>query len=249
MIEYEHGVAIPGEILPKSAWTQTAFKRFPARGPLDWSAIFGREAPIALDLGCGNGRFTLASALARPEIDHFAIDLLPVVIRYATRRANQRGISNARFGVKDAESFLHDYVPEGSAREIHIYHPQPFHDARRAHLRLLTPQFMADVTRTLAVGGRFVIQSDNPEYWNYLRTLVPCFLEFHERIEPWPEAPHGRTRREIVARARGLAIFRGEAIKTTDASDAELIKRASKLPLPKFRTQGPWLDLDQDEDG
>src|SRR3712207_9329186 len=78
-IESEFGVPIPGRILPESEWARTAIKRLPPPGPLDWAAIFGRTAPVVLELGCGNGRFTLLSALARPETDHVAIDVLPVV--------------------------------------------------------------------------------------------------------------------------------------------------------------------------
>ncbi len=84
-IEYELGVAIPGRILHQAQWVRTAIKRLPPSGTLDWQAIFGRTAPVVLDLGCGNGRFTLLSAVNRPEFDHFSIDILPVVIRYATR--------------------------------------------------------------------------------------------------------------------------------------------------------------------
>jgi hypothetical protein len=62
--------------------------------------LFGRHAPLIVDLGCGNGRFLLASALARPECDHIGIDILPMVLRYATRRGNQRGLSNLRFAAK-----------------------------------------------------------------------------------------------------------------------------------------------------
>src|SRR5690348_14974499 len=88
-VELELGtdVPIPGAILPEADWARTAIKRLPPPGPLDWSAVFGREAPVVLELGCGNGRYTLLSALARPERNHFALDILPVVIRYATRRA------------------------------------------------------------------------------------------------------------------------------------------------------------------
>src|SRR6201991_472465 len=124
-IETEFGVPIPGRILPESEWARTAVKRLPESGPLDWQAIFGRDAPVILDLGCGNGRYTLVSALARPELNHFAIDLLPVVIRYATRRANQRGLHNVRFAVKDAQAFLARYVADSSVAEVHVYHPQP----------------------------------------------------------------------------------------------------------------------------
>src|SRR3954471_11883674 len=123
--ESEFGVPIPGRILPETEWAKTGIKRLPPPGPLDWAAIFGRVAPVVLELGCGNGRYTLLSALNRPGVDHFATDLLPVVIRYATRRGNQRGLHNVRFAVRDAETFMGEYVREGSVQEVHLYHPQP----------------------------------------------------------------------------------------------------------------------------
>ncbi|MGE3819401.1 MAG: tRNA (guanine-N7)-methyltransferase, partial [Isosphaeraceae bacterium] len=89
-VESEFGVPIPGVILPEADWARTAVKRLPPEGPLDWPSLFGRNAPVVLELGCGNARYTLMSALARPELDHVAVDVLPVVIRYATRRGNQR---------------------------------------------------------------------------------------------------------------------------------------------------------------
>jgi tRNA (guanine-N7-)-methyltransferase len=246
-VEYEHGVPIPGRILPQSAWAKTAVKRLPAPGPLDWAAIFERTAPVVLDLGCGNGRFTLSSALSRPDHDHFAIDVLPVVIRYATRRANQRGLSNVRFAVKDVQTFLRSYVGEGTIAEIHLYHPQPYPDHRKAHLRVLTPRVLADVHGALAAGGKFVIQTDNPDYWRYIRKMLPSFFDFRPHLGPWPDAPAGRTRREIVALGRGLKIFRGVATRRDELSREAASALADALPLPVFRTRGPWCDLDRQD--
>jgi tRNA (guanine-N7-)-methyltransferase len=244
MIEEEFGVPIPGQILPADRWSRTAVKRLPPPGPLDWAALFGRVAPVVLELGCGNGRYTLQSAIARPEVDHFASDILPVVIRYATRRANQRGLHNVRFAVKDAQTLMEAYVGASSVDEVHLYHPQPYHDPRKAHLRLVTPRFLADVHRALLPGGLFVIQTDNPDYWSYMTRLLPVFFEFREQPGPWPDAPRGRSRREILARSRGLVIFRGEGLRRDDLSPVEAIARAEALPRPTFRSRGPWCDLD-----
>ena len=246
-VEHEFGVPIPGRILPEPEWTRTALKKFPPP-PLNWEAVFGRNAPIVLDLGCGNGRYTLLSALARPELDHFASDLLPVVIRYATRRANQRGLSNVRFAVKDAQTLLRDYVPAGSVAEIHLYHPQPFHDPRQAHFRLVTPKFLANVHRALQSHGLFVIQTDNPDYWAYITKIVPVFFEFREQAGPWPDAPEGRSRREILARSRNLKIFRGFGLRRDDLAAAEALAAAEELPQPTFRSHGPWCELDRVEE-
>ena len=161
-IEREFGVPVPGEIQPMALWTNTALKTLPPPGPLDFQAIFGRDAPVMLDIGCGNARSTLASAVWRPLVDHLSTDVLPVVIRYATRRANQRGLANVKFAVIGGRELLADYIAPQSVAEIHVYHPQPFYDPKLIHKRLITPEFVALVHRSLAPGGLFVLQTDSP---------------------------------------------------------------------------------------
>jgi tRNA (guanine-N7-)-methyltransferase len=231
--ETDFGVPIPGEILPPQRWARTAIKKLPARGPFDFAEIFGRRAPVILDLGCGNGRFLLSSALARPECDHVGLDILPVVIRYATRRANQRGLSNARLIVCGGHEFLAEYVAPGSIAEIHLYHPQPYKEEDNAFKRLITPEFLALAHRGLSAGGTFVVQTDNRPYWNYIRQNGPAFFEFHEQRQPWPDAPRGRTRREIYALRKGLPVFRGWGTKR-ELSEDEVASLLKTLPGPEF---------------
>src|SRR5947209_2859745 len=170
-IEREFGVPFAGDILEPSQWTNTALKKLPADGPLDLAALFGRTAPLVVDLGCGNGRFLLGSAVWRPDHDHLGADVLPVVIRYATRRGNQRGLTNLRFAVVDAQRLVRELLPPGSVSEVHCYHPQPFYDPRDAHRRLVTPDFLARVHQALVPGGLFFVQTDNPGYWRYIRCV------------------------------------------------------------------------------
>src|SRR5262245_60753883 len=120
-IEREFGVPVAGEIREPSQWTQTSLKKLPAEGFVNWETVFGRLAPVVLDLGCGNGRFLLGSAVWRPDHDHLGMDVLPVVLRYAVRRGNQRGLSNLRFALAEAREFLRRYVPPASVSEIHCY--------------------------------------------------------------------------------------------------------------------------------
>src|SRR5438067_13784382 len=176
-IEREFGVPVAGEILDPSRWTQTALKKLPAEGRLDLDTLFGRRAPLVLDLGCGNGRFLIGSAVWRPDHDHLGIDLLPVVIRYATRRGNQRGLSNIRFAVVDGMTLVERFLPAASAAEIHCYHPQPFYDPAQVHRRLITPAFLSLVHRALVPDGLFFVQTDNHGYWRYIRQVAPVFFE------------------------------------------------------------------------
>jgi len=242
-IEREFGVPIAGEILDPALWTQTALKRL-AEGRLSWENLFGQRAPVIVDLGCGNGRFLLGSSVWRPDHDHLGVDILPVVIRYATRRGNQRGLKNLRFAVCGGREFLERHVEPGSVTEIHCYHPQPFYDPAQVHRRLITPEFLALVHRSLVPGGLFFVQTDNPGYWRYMREVVPVFFEFEERSGPWPDGPKGRTRREIIALRRSLPVFRGRGKARVGLGVTEALRLADALPLPVFDADRRLRELD-----
>jgi tRNA (guanine-N7-)-methyltransferase len=234
IVEREFGVPFAGKILESSQWAKTALKKLPAEGPLDLAALFGRSVPLVVDLGCGNGRHLLSSAVARPEYDHIGIDILPMVLRYATRRANQRGLHNIRLAAIDAQTFVGKYLSPHSVREIHCYHPQPYHDHREAQKRLLTPIFLAQVVSVLQPIGSFYLQTDNNPYWEYLTSILPNFFEFTEQKGPWPDAPQGRTRREIMAIKRRYRMYRGWGTVHTDLAADAAAELAQSLPLPTF---------------
>jgi tRNA (guanine-N7-)-methyltransferase len=242
--EMEFGIPIPGTILPPESWAKTALKKIP-EGPLDWQVLFGRSAPIVIDIGCGNGRSMLTSAVARPEMDHLGVDILPVVIRYATRRGNQRGLANTRWAVIGGRELLKHHIPSQSVSEIHCYHPQPYYRQDQVGLRLITPEFLALIHRALISGGRLVLQTDHPSYWQYMVQIVPLFFDFAERSQPWPHAAKGITRREIIARRQGLRIFRGEGTARTDLDYTAAVSLAELLPLPTFNADRRLQNLDE----
>ena len=245
--EREFGVPIAGEILDETEWTRTALKELPPR-LIDWELLFGRRAPVVLDLGCGNARFLIGSAVWRRAYDHLGVDILPVVIRYATRRGNQRGLSNIRFAVIGGRELLETHIAPASVAEIHCYHPQPYYDAALVCRRLITPEFLALVHRALAPDGLFFLQTDNPGYWRYMRQVVPVFFDFEERATPWSDAPKGRTRREIIALREGLPVFRGSGRPRSGLSAAEALRLAESLPPPVFNADRNLQKLDRLEE-
>lgn len=233
-IEYEFGVPFAGVILPQEQWAKTALKSLPSSGPLDFVELFGRDAPRVLDIGCGNGRFLIASAVRRPDVDHIGIDSLPMVIRYATRRANMRGLTNCRLAVCDGQRFLSRMCAADSLDEIHAYHPQPFADRAAHGSRLFDHEFLWLLGKSLRGGGRLYVQTDNLAYWNYLQQVLPSICNWQIQEGVWPEDPQGRSRREIVALNKGLTVYRGWGTRLDSLEAAAFQARCQDLPQPAF---------------
>jgi len=237
--EWELRVAIPGRILPEQQWSEVAKEAALPGGAIHAAdlAAPGLQGPVVVDLGCGNGRFTLLSALARPNLPHVAIDNDPMHLRYLRRRLRQRGVANVRLYIGDAGELLARLEP-GTAREIHAYHPQPWHEPGLTHRRLFQPPFQLDAHRALIEGGTLCVQTDSKPYSNYLRGTLPFLFEMRELAErdAWPDGlgkPRGR--RELVALEQGLTLWRCVCVKRPFSAD-EAAARAAKLPVPDFKS-------------
>jgi tRNA (guanine-N7-)-methyltransferase len=228
--ESEFGVPIPGRVLPGDQWTKTGY-RDPGK-PFDWDSVFGRSTFRVVDLGCGNGRYLIGSALARPNRDHLGVDFVQVAIDHAAHRANKRGLRNVRFVTGDANLWIFERLVPDSVDELHIYHPQPYYEVADIQQRLLTPEFLERSWSVLRRDGILVLQTDNKSYWTYLLKAVAKHFEPEIVPGPWPDAPRGRTRREIVARHKGLAVWRMVARRRE-------VPQAIEIPRPDFDANRP----------
>ncbi|MBI5756962.1 MAG: hypothetical protein HZA46_00425 [Planctomycetales bacterium] len=121
---------------------------------------------------------------------------------------------------------------------------QPYYTPEEYHKRLITPEFLALVHRSLIPEGQFFIQTDNPNYWRYIQDVAPHFFHFEERMSCWPDAPRGRTRREIIAIRYGFTIFRGFGRPMPGLDNCELDELSKSLPQPVFSADRSSSDLD-----
>jgi tRNA (guanine-N7-)-methyltransferase len=232
----EFGVPFPGRTVPRESWTKTGFRD--AGGAFDWAAVFGRDGARVVDLGCGNGRYLIGSALDHPELLHVGIDLVQVTIDYGAQRANRRGLTNVRFVVGDAATWMFERLAKSSLDEVHIYHPQPYYEPDQTGERLLTPKFLERTWNVVRPGGLLVLQTDNKAYWNYLQAAVAKYFEPAELKGPWPDAPRGRTRREIQARMKGLVVWRMQARRRDTPLSITISAPDFDANRPRFRRRG-----------
>jgi tRNA (guanine-N7-)-methyltransferase len=134
-------------------------ERFPAPTA---EALFGRAAPLALDLGCSTGEFLCALAAREPDVCFLGIDLARKPLEHAVANAVARGLDNIRFIQADLRLVVPRIPPESVAR-IYLHFPVPFQTTGRRKHRTYAPEQLDTLRRPLAPGGRLSLMSDNPE--------------------------------------------------------------------------------------
>jgi tRNA (guanine-N7-)-methyltransferase len=140
--------------------------------PLDWSEVFGRAAAVEIEIGIGKGRFLLAAAEARPEVDHLGVEWANKYLRIAEHRAARRELENVRFVRTDAKDFVRRLVPAGSIDAYYVFYPDPWPKKRHHKRRFFVPDTVADLARTLRPGGWLHAATDHAEYWEAIEAAL-----------------------------------------------------------------------------
>ncbi len=147
----------------------------PATGPsLQTSDIFGRDAPVILDVGFGGGEATIAMAMADPGRDVIAIEVHTPGISNVLDAIHRQRMSNVRVVDGDVQEFI-DRLPAGLLDEVRIYFPDPWPKMSQRRRRLVQTGFIARVIDRLAVGGRIHLATDIADYAAQMYTVCDAF--------------------------------------------------------------------------
>lgn len=144
-------------------------------GPLDWPAVFGRTAPLTVEIGFGNGAHLAARAAAEPERDFIGIEVHPPGVGALLLAAAAAGLGNLRVIRGDAVEALGSAFAPDSLDEVQILFPDPWHKKRHHKRRLLQPPFVALLASRLRPGGRLHLATDWEPYAEHmLEVLQAC---------------------------------------------------------------------------
>jgi tRNA (guanine-N7-)-methyltransferase len=132
--------------------------------PFDAAEVFGRLAPLVLEIGSGMGEATAEMAAADPDRDLLAVEVHTPGIATLLRRLEAAGLTNVRVVEADAVHLLRAVLPAGSLDEVRIFFPDPWPKARHAKRRLLVPTFAELVASRLRTGGRLHLATDWESY-------------------------------------------------------------------------------------
>ena len=139
---------------------------------LDFADIFGRNAPVHIEIGSGKGTFLLSEATHRPDVDFLGIEWARKYYRHAVDRIGRWGLTNVRIIRTDVAAFLPGHVPDESISCFHIYFPDPWPKKRHHKRRFICTENIEQIIRCLKPGGTVNIATDHQEYFDAITRVI-----------------------------------------------------------------------------
>jgi tRNA (guanine-N7-)-methyltransferase len=134
----------------------------------DAPAIFGRSAPLVVEIGTGQGENVVAAAAASPGRDFLGVEVYTPGVARAMVRAEAHdpgvGLPNLRMAQVNAVDLLATALPEASVNELWVFFPDPWPKKKHQKRRMLSPEFAELIARVLRPGGTLRMATDWPHY-------------------------------------------------------------------------------------
>lgn len=135
-----------------------------ADGSLDSAALFGRSAPLVLEIGSGMGETTASMAAADPARDYLAVEAHLPGVANLLGLIDRAGLTNVRVAHGDALDLVRTALPPAGLDAVHVFFPDPWPKGRHHKRRLVQPSHVALLRSRLRLGGRLHCATDWVEY-------------------------------------------------------------------------------------
>lgn len=133
-------------------------------GMVDFEQLFGRTAPVILEIGFGMGVSLAQMAEAAPADNFIGIEVHEPGVGKLFHCMQQQGVDNIRVYCDDAVEVLQQCIPDGSLARVQIYFPDPWHKKKHNKRRLIQPAFIEQLLPKLQLGGIIHLATDWEEY-------------------------------------------------------------------------------------
>ncbi len=140
--------------------------------PLDPRAVFGRVAPLVLEIGSGMGETTAVIAQAHPETDFIAVEVHGPGVGSLLKKIEELDLKNLRVIRHDAVEVLESMIPDGALAGIHLFFPDPWPKKRHHKRRLVQPDLADLLALKLAPGGVLHAATDWVAYAEHMESVL-----------------------------------------------------------------------------
>lgn len=175
-------------------------------GTLDTVRLFGRSAPLVLEIGSGMGEATVAMAEADPGRDYLAVEAHLPGVANLLALIDERGLTSVRVAHGDALDLVRRVLGPGSLDAVHVFFPDPWPKARHHKRRIIAAEHVALLRSRLRIGGTLHCATDWEPYAEQMLAVVaadPGLTNPHEGYAPRPaHRPETRFERRGITAGR-----------------------------------------------
>jgi len=189
-------------------------------GPIDPVALYGRRAPLVLEIGSGMGDATAALAQSDPERDYLAVEVHTAGVADLLALASRQGLTNLRVAQGDAIALVTDQLGPASLAAVHVFFPDPWPKARHHKRRLIEPDRVSLLASRLVPGGPLHCATDAAGYAEHMLATLSACAELRNRYPGFAPRPDWRPvtmyERRALAAGRTIADLSFERLSTVD---------------------------------
>jgi tRNA (guanine-N7-)-methyltransferase len=153
---------------------------------LNFEDIFGRSAPVHIEIGSGKGTFLVNQAKYQPETDFIGIEWAGRYYRFAVDRIGRWNLTNVRIIRTNAVPYIAQCVPDSSVDCFHIYFPDPWPKKRHNKRRFFSSANTGQLLRALKLGGAIRVATDHAEYFEQIKAVFASKADCLEQIDFLP---------------------------------------------------------------
>jgi tRNA (guanine-N7-)-methyltransferase len=182
-------------------------------GRLDVAELFGRSAPLHVDLGCGDGSFICEIAQQLSNSNFLGIERLTKRVEKVRRQAEK--IENVRVLRADTLFAVRYLLPESSVETFYLLFPDPWPKRRHQFRRIFTRDFLDAIAAAMEKHGVLRVATDHLDYFFQIERLSRAHLQFQVVPQSSNDAVLPVTKFERTFRGQGVAIYRLTLRKTS----------------------------------
>jgi tRNA (guanine-N7-)-methyltransferase len=175
--------------------------------PIDSVALFGRAAPLVVEIGFGMGQATAAIAAERPDANFLGIEVHEPGVGALLQRIDEQQLRNLRIVRHDAVEVLKSMIAPASLAAVHVFFPDPWPKKRHWKRRLIQAPFVALAASRLAPGGVLHCATDWQPYAEQMLEVLAAEPALVNTVQAY--APRPAYRPETKFERRGLALGHG----------------------------------------